>query len=381
MKKFVQLIPLLLGFYVMGFCDIVGLSSDYVQKSFNWSPSMTGFVPSMVFIWFLFLGIPFGNLMSRIGRKNTVLISFAVTVVGMFLPLFYYDSTICLIAFALLGIGNTMLQVSLNPLLGNVITDSRLLTSSLTAGQVIKALSSLLGPEIVILAISLWGEDKWFFCFPILGSITIVTGLWLLFTPIEREAKQEDKTSITQTFALLKDSVILILFLGILAVVGLDVSVNYLSSKIMATRFEWDDQMLKYAPQTYFLCRTVGALLGSYLLTRIDAVRYFLANIITCVAVILVLMFVINPTVNMVCIGGIGFLASSVFSIIYSVAIQHTPSKANEISGLMITAISGGAIVTPVIGFAMEGFGIVGGISVILLCALYLTFCAFKTRQ
>jgi len=380
MKKFIQLIPLLLGFYVMGFCDIVGISSDYVQKSFDWSPSMTGFVPSMVFIWFLFLGIPFGNLMSRIGRKNTVLISFVVTIVGMFLPLFYYNSTICIIAFALLGIGNTILQVSLNPLIGNVITESRLLTSSLTAGQVIKAVSSLLGPEIVILSISLWGGDKWYYCFPVLGTITIITGLWLILTPIEREPKQEEMTSIASTFALLKDNVILLLFLGILAVVGLDVSVNYLSSKIMATRFNWDEQMVKYAPQTYFFCRTVGALLGSYLLTRIDAVKYFLVNILTCVAVILVLMFVANPTVNMVCIGAIGFLASSVFSIIYSVAIQHTPSKANEISGLMITAISGGAIVTPIIGFAIEWFGIVGGISVILVCALYLSFCAFKTK-
>lgn len=136
----------------MGFCDIVGISSDYVQKSFNWSPTMTGFVPSMVFIWFLFLGIPVGNRMSKYGRKNTVLASMAVTVVGMFLPLLVYSSVTCVIAYVLLGIGNAILQISLNPLLNNVISSPRLLTSSLTAGQVIKAVSSLVGPEIVLFA-------------------------------------------------------------------------------------------------------------------------------------------------------------------------------------------------------------------------------------
>ena len=138
-KSIFVALPVLFGFFVMGFCDIVGISSDYVQRTFNWSPVMTGFVPSLVFIWFLFLGIPVGNQMNKWGRKNTVLLSMAVTVVGMFLPLVVYNSATCMTAYALLGIGNAILQVSLNPLLSNVITNQRLLTSSLTVGQVIKA--------------------------------------------------------------------------------------------------------------------------------------------------------------------------------------------------------------------------------------------------
>ena len=155
-------LPVLFGFFVMGFCDIVGISSDYVQRTFGWSDVMTGFVPSMVFIWFLFLGIPVGNQMNKWGRKNTVLLSMALTIAGMLLPLIAYNSVTCMTAYALLGIGNAILQVSLNPLLSNVITNSSLLTSSLTAGQVIKAVSSLVGPEIVLLAISYFGADKWF---------------------------------------------------------------------------------------------------------------------------------------------------------------------------------------------------------------------------
>ena len=124
-NSYLKAIPVLAAFFVMGFCDIVGISSDYMQKSFNWSPTMTGFVPSMVFIWFLFLGIPVGNRMSKYGRKNTVLASMAVTVVGMFLPLLVYSSVTCVIAYVLLGIGNAILQISLNPLFYNVISCGR----------------------------------------------------------------------------------------------------------------------------------------------------------------------------------------------------------------------------------------------------------------
>ena len=137
-KFSMAVLPVLFGFFIMGFCDIVGITSDYVQRTFGWSDAMTGFVPSMVFIWFLFLGIPVGACMNRWGRKNTVLLSLGITVAGMFLPVIYFNGVTCMLAYAFLGIGNAILQVSLNPLLNNVIGDSRLLTSGITAGQVIK---------------------------------------------------------------------------------------------------------------------------------------------------------------------------------------------------------------------------------------------------
>lgn len=375
-------LPVLFGFFVMGFCDIVGISSDYVQRSFHWSPMMTGFVPSLVFIWFLFLGIPIGNQMNKWGRKNTVLLSMGITVVGMLLPLIVYNSVTCMAAYALLGIGNAILQVSLNPLLSNVVTSERLLTSSLTAGQVIKAVSSLAGPEIVLLAVAHFGEDKWYYCFPILGFITLLSAIWLGVTPIKREssASAAQQLSVTDTFSLLKDKTILLLFLGIFFIVGVDVATNFISSKLMAERFGWTAEQVKFAPQVYFLSRTFGALLGAFLLARIAELKYFRVNILACVVSLLVLAFVENDTVNLICIGAVGFFASSVFSIIYSLALQARPEKANQISGLMITAVAGGGIVTPVIGFAIGTVGIIGGIFVTLACVLYLTYCAFGMK-
>ncbi|MDE6318091.1 MAG: MFS transporter [Muribaculaceae bacterium] len=375
-------LPVLFGFFVMGFCDIVGISSDYVQRTFHWSHAMTGFVPSMVFIWFLFLGIPIGNSMNRWGRKNTVMLSMAVTVLGMALPLIAYNSVTCILAFSFLGIGNAILQVSLNPLLSNVLTDQRWLASSLTAGQVVKAVSSLVGPEIVLFAVAQWGGDKWFYCFPILGAITLLSAVWLFVTPIRRENESEGKVSISigDTFSLLKDKTILLLFLGIFFVVGLDVSTNFISSKLMAQRFGWSEEEVKIAPQVYFLSRTIGALLGTFLLVRISSVKYFRINMICGVLTLLVLIFAENATVNMCCIGAVGFFASSVFPIIYSMALQARPEKANQISGLMITAVAGGGVVTPVMGVAIGAVGIIGGVLVTLACMLYLAWCSYKTK-
>ena len=372
-------LPVLFGFFIMGFCDIVGISSDYVQRHFNWSSEMTGFVPSMVFLWFLFFGIPVGNWMNTWGRKNTVLVSMVLTMLGMALPLVIYNSVTCMAAYALLGIGNAILQVSLNPLLSNVITNKKLMTSSLTAGQVIKAASSLIGPEIVLLAVHYWGIDKWYYCFPILGFITLLSAVWLLITPIEREEMvgQRDGLSMRDTFTLLGNRTVLLLFLGIFFIVGVDVAVNFISSKLMSMRFGWTAEQVKYAPQIYFLCRTIGAFIGTFLLTRIAEIKYFRVNILMCVVVLLLLMFIDDSVVDILCIGAIGFFGSSVFSIIYSMALQTRPDKANQISGLMITAIAGGGVVSPIIGFAMGRMGVIGGVGVILLCILYLTYCAF----
>ncbi len=379
-SSIIKVIPVLAAFFVMGFCDIVGISSDYMQTSFGWSSTMTGFVPSMVFIWFLFLGIPVGNKMNKWGRKNTVLISMLVTIVGMFLPLIVYSSVTCIIAYVLLGIGNAILQISLNPLLNNVIQDQRMLTSSLTAGQVIKAVSSLVGPEIVLFATLRFGSEHWYYCFPILGVITLFFALWLMFTPIKREQSVSETISMVDSFSLLKDKIILILFLGIFFIVGVDVATNYISSKLMAVRYDWSAEQVKFAPQVYFLSRTIGALLGTFLLARISGIRYFRVNIIACAASLLLLMFVDGATLNLLCIGGIGFFASSVFSIIYSLAFQECPSKMNQISGLMITAVAGGGVVTPILGFAIDLGGITAGLFVVLLCVAYLMYCAFGIK-
>ena len=377
------IIPVLFGFFVMGFCDIVGISSDYAKEAFGWSNTMAGFIPSMVFVWFLLLGIPVGIKMNSWGRKRMVMLSMAVTIVGMLLPLTVYNQFTCIVAYSLLGIGNSILQVSLNPLLKNVVTDEHLLTSSLTAGQVVKAVSSFLGPYIVLIAVNFFGHGDtqlWYYRFPILGGVTLFSALWLAFTPIPKENHEDKTSSFNDTFSLLSNRKILLLFFGIFFVVGVDVATNFISSKVMIMRFGWAKEDAGIAPQIYFISRTIGAFIGMFLMTKIKEITYFKINIIVCIVALLVLMFVSNETVNLCCIGSVGFLASCIFPVIYSMAVQTTPQKSNLISGLMITAVAGGGAVTPIIGAATDTVGISGGVVVILVCVLYLTYCAFGIK-
>lgn len=381
-NSIIHVLPVLFGFFVMGFCDIVGISSDYARDAFGWSHTMAGFVPSMVFVWFLFFSIPAGIRMNKWGRKNTVLISMLITLVGMLVPLLK-TGWACLIGYALLGIGNAILQVSLNPLLGNVVTNKKLLTSSLTAGQVVKAVSSFCGPLILQFAVVVLGggnEDNWYLSFPVLGAITLVSALWLYFTPIAREEISGSDVTMGKVWGLLGDKTLFLLFLGIFFVVGIDVATNFISSKVMILRFDWSKQEAGIAPQIYFICRTVGAFLGVFFMTKITEIVYFRINILTCIAAILVMAFYEDATVDLFCIGAIGFLCSCIFPIIYSMAVQRMPDKANLISGLMITAVAGGGAVTPLIGAATDMAGITSGICMLLVCAFYLTFCAYGVR-
>ena len=379
-------LPVLFGFFVMGFCDIVGISSDYAASAFGWSSTMAGLIPSVVFVWFFLLGVPFGVMMNKIGRKNTVLLSMLITVIGMALSLLHYDSMMTLAAYALLGIGNAILQVSVNPLLQNVITDEKLLTSSLTAGQVVKAVSSFVGPFIVLAAVNWFGggdEGKWYYCFPIMGAITLVSGIWLLLTPIEREEvkvnSEKFATALSSSFGLLSDKTILLLFFGIFFAVGTDVSTNFLSSKVMISRFDYSKEAAGMAPQVYFVCRTIGAFIGMFLMTKMSEVKYFRMNIVACLAFAVVLAMVSHEWLDFICIGGIGFCCSCVFPIVYGLALKSRPDKGNEISGLMIMAVAGGTV-SFLVGAANEQAGIMGGALVIALEIAYLTYCAFCVK-
>ena len=105
MKKLIHrfnYVPVLATFFVMGFCDVVGIATSYLKQDFGLSESLSGFIPSMVFIWFLFLSVPAALLMNRLGRKTMVQLSNVVTFVGMLIPFFWYSFPSCMLAFVLL---------------------------------------------------------------------------------------------------------------------------------------------------------------------------------------------------------------------------------------------------------------------------------------
>lgn len=373
-----KVLPVLYGFFVMGFCDVVGIATSYAKADFSLSETVAGLIPSMVFIWFFLLSVPAAVLMDKMGRKKMVQISNLITFIGMLIPFFHYNFLTCMIGFVFLGIGNTILQVSLNPLLTNVVKGEAL-TSSLTAGQVVKAVSSFCGPFIAAFAAGTLGN--WKYIFPIFAAFTLIAGLWLMLTHIEEEEAGEKQSSFASVLALLGDRKILMLFMGIFCIVGVDVGINTVAPKLFIERLGWAVETAGLASSVYFICRTAGALLGTALLARMKDVTYFKANIAAAIAA-LATLFIAGGKIGMfILIGAVGFFCSSIFSVIFSEALQTRPDQANGISGLMIMGVCGGAVIPPLMGILTDAIGTqAGSLIVITVCALYLAFLAFRKR-
>jgi len=380
-----KILPVLFGFFVMGFCDVVGITSAHVKEDLlgSYSPAfrdtLSNLIPVALFSMFLIFSVPTGLLMNKIGRKKTVLLSNIITIVAMFIPLIDYSFVTSLFAFALLGIANTILQVSLNPLLTNVVKGDRL-TSSLTAGQFVKAISSFSAPFIAAFAAS--QLDNWQYIFPIYALITVLSTIWLLCTPIDEEQVEGNVNSYKDIIELLKDKNIFLLFLGILFVVGVDVGVNTASSKILMERCGLSSIEAGYGPSVYFAFRTLGAFLGAFFLTRYSPNKFFQINIVGAVVALITLIFVEDRISVFIIYGIVGFTIANIFPIIFGHAIQSRPDKANEISGLMITGVFGGAIIPFVMGLMSDALGSqVGAVLVILTSAIYLFYIAFYINE
>ncbi len=374
-----KLLPVMFGFFVMGFVDVVGIAKSYVKQDFALSETAAGLLPMMVFLWFAVFSIPSGLLMNRIGRKRTVLLSMLITFIAMLLPLLAYDFTMCLIAFALLGIGNTVLQVSLNPLLTNVVADDKL-TSSLTLGQFVKAISSFLGPIVATFAATRLGD--WKIIFPVYAAVTLLSSLWLVWTPIKEHTPKSDTVSFGQTLALLKEPYILALFMGILMIVGIDVGMNTSIPLVLMERSGLPLSEAGLGPSLYFLARTTGSFLGAIILLKYSAHKFFIISMLVgVVGYVTMMLFGSNAMLVYITTFIVGFACTNVFSIIFSFALQHKPDKANEISGLMIMGVAGGAIFPFLMGVANDLGGVTLGMGIILVCMLYLLFISLNVSK
>lgn len=302
-----------------------------------------------------------------------------ITVAGMLIPLLLFTFPACLAAFALLGIGNTILQVALNPLLTDVV-DGKALSSSLTAGQVIKAVSSFSGPFIVTFAVAAWGD--WKMMFPVFAVLSVISAAWLALAPI-KEKTETGSTSVKSVFALINDRFILMLFMGIVCIVGVDVGINTLAPKILMERCSLPMTEAGFGSSIYFLCRVGGAFIGTVLLAKISDRKYYISHLIIGIAVVVSMFAVKDSKITlMILLGAAGYAFSSIFSVIYSQALKYLPEKADEISGLMITGVFGGALVPPLMGVFSDLTGSqTGSIIVIAAFALYLLVCGLKLKK
>jgi fucose permease len=361
----------------MGLVDLVGIATNYAKQDFALSDTIANLLPISVFAWFFFLSVPTGFLMNRLGRKLTVLISMTISLIAMLLPLVFYTFPVMLTAFALLGIGNTIIQVSLNPLLTNVVSGEKL-TSSLTLGQFIKAIAAFLGPVIAGCAANYLGN--WKMVFLVFAGVTILSGLWLMLTAIPRETSAQKTVSFFKAFSLLSDGVILLFFIGIIFVVAIDVGLNITIPKFLMERCNIPLEEAGLGTSLYFVARTIGAFAGAILLTKLPSRRFFLTSILIAIPSLLVMLIIPNMWGILAMIFVVGLAIANVFSIIFGAALKRKPEYANEISGLLIMGVSGGTVAF-LMGVAADVWGQTAAMALLLIALVYLLLCAFKMKK
>lgn len=366
-----MLIPVMFSFFTMGFVDLVGIATNYVKADFHLSDTLANLLPSMVFFWFLIFSVPTGMLMNKIGQRKTVLLSIVVTVAALLLPLINYSFASMLISFSLLGIGNTLMQVSLNPLLSNIVTGNRL-ASSLTLGQFVKAIASFLAPIIAGWAAVSWGN--WKLLFLIFLVIAVIACVLLGMTHIDESSSVETKSStFGECFALLADKVVLISFLGIVCHVGIDVGLNLTAPKLLMERLDMTLAGAGLATSVYFLFRTIGCFSGAFLLAYFPMKKVFIVSVLMMVAAMIGLFTMQSLAAHYVCIALVGLGNSNIFSMLFSRALLHLPNRKNEVSGLMIMGLFGGTIFPLFMGIVSDWMqSQIGAVAIMSIGVLYL---------
>lgn len=373
-NKTIYIVPVMFCFFAMGFVDLVGIASNYVKEDLALNDSTANILPSLVFFWFLIFSVPTGMLMNRIGRKNTVLLSLLVTLASLIMPLIDESFAVMLVAFSLLGIGNALMQTSLNPLISSIISGKHL-ASTLTFGQFIKAIASFLAPYL-----AMWGATAampsfgfgWKVLFAIYLVVGIAATLLLWATPIDEGGQRDRASGFADCLRLLGKPVVLLSFVGIMCHVGIDVGSNTTAPKILMERLGMTLNEAAFATSLYFIFRTVGCLTGSFILRVMNHRAFFTVSILMMALSMAGLAFGTSEAVLYTAIALVGYGNSNVFSLVYSQALLSVPDRQNEVSGLMIMGLFGGTVFPLLMGFAADAAGQTGAVAVMAVGVVYL---------
>lgn len=373
-------IPIFLAFLAMGFCDVVSPLSALLKEEFMLSNTVSQLVTFMGLIMFGVLSIPMGLLQGRKGKKYVLLLGLIVASFGLILPtIFGFDSfALLLLAVFFLGAGAAIMQVSGNPIMRDVSPEGKY-SRNLLFGQFIKAFGTISGMLIPFAAVEWWGAD-WKIVFPIYSIGMIITIVYLFLTKIEKVT--DDATqypTFKSSLSLLKNKYVLTMVLGIFFYVGSEISLFSKIPVYLKEVHDFDLQTWGLLGSAFIvLAVLIGRLSGSIILNWISPKKFLLiSSIISIVGILGLYIPNTSIAITFIFITGLGF--ANIFPLIFSIAIDHMPERANELSGLMITAILGGAVIPLIFSGVADLTGnILFGFLVPIVCFIYILTLAFK---
>ena len=372
-----SLAPTLMVYIVMGFVDIIGVSTGYIKNDFQLEDKMAQLLPSLVFVWFFVFSVPSGILLERFGKKKILNIGMLVSGLSMIIPILYYSLNSMICAFVLLGIGNTIVQVAANPLLYDVVPKDKF-SSYMSLSQFIKASCSLAGPIIAVFMSVQFGN--WKLVFLVYAFVTILAIFWLSSAPIKETKSGHIIATFSSCFSLLKNRSIMLLVLGIFIVVGAEVSMKTNIANLLQGVHQLSLDNASLAISIFFSAQMIGRLIGAISLRFIDIKYFFRASTILSLLGLFMVLFFSGVWSARIGIFIIGIGTSNIFPLIFSLAAQKLPARVNEISGLMIMAIVGGALIPPFMGLVSSNFGVLESFYVLLIAFIYLLILSLNSK-
>jgi MFS transporter, FHS family, L-fucose permease len=365
----VKTLPVFMSFIVMGFVDIVGVATGFIKKDFGLTDDLAQLIPSMALFWFFVMSVPSGILQDKYGKRRMLNIGMLLTGLGMVIPFFHYSFPVMLASFIVLGIGNTIVQVSANPLLHDVAPREKY-ASYMSLSQFIKAIVSLLGPIITTLMASSFGN--WKLVFGIYALTSVLSVIWLYFTQIEESKSELGAATFKSCFSLLKNPFIVVMVLGIFMLVGCDVGMNSNIANFLQNNFGLTLERASLGISLYFAALMIGRFSGAVILNWISARKFLLLTSIIALTSLVAMLVVKSVVVVQVAIFMVGLGSANLFPLIFSIAVEKMPGRANEVSGLMIMAVSGGAFLPPLMGLVSTHVGITASFLVLVVAMIYL---------
>ncbi len=376
--KYSHLLPVLMAFMVMSFVDLVGIGVDRVSKDMALSATMGQLIPSAAFLWFLLLSVPTGIVQARIGKRHILNIGMVITAIGMLLPYFSYSFGTVLVGFALLGIGNTIVQVSANPLLVDVVS-GRKVSSFMSFSQFVKSVGSMIGAPFAAFCAIQFGD--WKLIFLVFGIVSILSALWLGSVKIDELKVEGQRVTFGSAFKLLGNRFILMMVMSIFVVVGIDVGFNSNSGQFLIRHFGIEDIAAESGRSIYFFGKMLGTFLGAILLTRLSPRKFFVWTSILGIIALVIIIFSTAHFMAWILVFVIGLTVANIWPLVFSITIEKYPDRGNEVSGLMMMAICGGAVIPLLMGWITDLSSAMMGMAVLILCMVYLLGVALYTLK
>ena len=382
-------------FFMMGFITCMNdILIPHLQKIFTLTNVQAMLVQFCFFTAYAIMSIPMGHLVGKIGYKNGVIGGFLLTAVGCLLFYPAADSQsypTFLGALFILASGVTLLQVSGNPYV-TLLAKPGKESATLTLVQAFNSLGTTIAPKIGAFLIFTDAAQKASKAeqiasvqIPYLGLAGLLILLAVFVKMIrlpdarkiaveESEHNHDDKYSVWQYKHLVFGVV------GIFCYVGAEVSIGAFMVNILGFLKGFDHSKAADMLVLYWGGAMFGRFLGSAVMTRVAPNRYltFNASVATALLVIAIMVGKSNADVTMWALIAIGFFNSIMFPTIFSLATKNLGKFTNSASGILCTAIVGGALIPVLQGKIADDFGMMISYVAPAVCYLYIVFFALK---